>query len=179
MRRIILAVLVLIAWTLHVENSQAQTPADEKQDIEMAENAILTRLAQLSASAQFCSEQPAACLSADRVELGTALIAARNSPQSLQACVRLHRFALDGSYGETFDELLCTKARLIGKYVEELHPVELHDECVKELATAVRDNPQTLENSKAERVCSSVDHIRLHIKNTLLMVKHPTNDCEP
>jgi len=77
-----------------------------------------------------CTEQPAACVSADGIELGTALIAARNTPASLRELVRLHRFRLDGGYAETYGQLLCEKSRSIEKYVLVLDPEDLRKQCV-------------------------------------------------
>ena len=145
----------------------------------MAEQAIISRLALFSASPQFCSEQPDACVSSDSAELGTALLAARNSSRSLRAIVKLHRFAFDGELGETFDELLCTKAKLIRKYVEALDAVQLHEQYLNEFKAVVASNPTVLGSARSEVVCSSVSEIRTHIRNTTRMVNSPPADCEP
>jgi hypothetical protein len=179
MRKTIIAAVVLLTSVLPGLTGQTPSRSEEKQDLAMAESAILSRLAIMSSSPDVCTEQPAVCISADGIELGTALIAARSSPQSLRSFARLHRFILDASYGETFDQLLCEKSRGIEKYVAKLDPVELNHQCIKEFDAAVKANPKELAHAKVDQVCSSVKDIRSHIHETLEMVRIPPASCEP
>src|SRR5215471_11662046 len=158
---------------------QTQRSSDEKQELEMAENAILTRIALLSTSPYICTEQPSVCISADGAELGTALIAARNTPQSLRSLVRLRRFVFDGAYGESYDEYLCKKGKRIETYLLEVHPDQLRRQCVSEFNAAVKANPKELGGAKLDVVCNSTEKIRSQIGETLELTRKPPTSCEP
>jgi hypothetical protein len=169
---------LLVGCVLCVGNCQAQSPSREKDDLRMGDNAILKRLALRAISPYICSEQPAACASPDSIELGTALIAARNTPGSLRALARLHRFSLDGGYAETFDQLLCEKAKSVEKYLSALDPEDLRKQCVSEVETAQKSTP-LLKQAKVNYVCASVKDIRSNLDQSLQMVKNPPKSCEP
>jgi len=109
---------------------------------------------------------------------GSRPIAARNTPASLREFARLHRFRLDGTYAETYGELLCEKSKSIEKYVSALDPEDLRKQCVSEVEAATKSTP-LLKQAKPDRVCASVKDMRSNIDETLQMVKNPPKSCEP
>jgi len=174
MTRVIFALSLLLGCVLC--NCEAQSR--EADDLRMADNAIVKRLALHGTSPYMCTEQPEACISADGIEHGTALISARNTPASLRELARLHRFSLDGGYAETYGQLLCEKSRSIEKYVLALDPDDLRKQCVREVEAAMKSSP-LLKQAKVDYVCASVKNIRSNIDETLRMVKNPPQSCEP
>jgi hypothetical protein len=174
MTRVIVALFLLLECVLC--NCEAQSR--EADDLRMADNTIVERLALLGMSPYICTEQPAACISADGIELGTALIAARNAPASLRELARLHRFSLDGGYAETYGQMLCEKSRSIEKYVSALDPEDLRKQCVGEVEAATKSTP-LLKQAKVDHICASAKRIRSNIDETLRMVKNPPKSCEP
>jgi len=176
MCRATVAFLLIVIASL---SCRAQSVADEKEELQMGNAAILTSLAAFSSSPTLWHEHPAVCSSANGIELGTALIAARNSAQSLQSLARLHRFVLDGGYGETFDRYLCQKGRRLEKYVAELKPEDLRNQCVQEFQKAVKANSEELGQARLDSVCAKVANIRSHLSESLEMVQHPRASCEP
>lgn len=177
--RYILRFAVVLVLLVCVGTGRTQISSGEKQELEMAENAILTRFALLSASPYICSEQPSQCISADGIELGTALVASRDTPQSLRSLVRLRRFRFDASYGESYDEYLCKKGKKLEAYLVKLDPRELRQTCVHEFNSIVKANPKELGAAKLEIVCATEERIRTDLRETLEMVRNPSVNCEP
>jgi hypothetical protein len=108
-----------------------------------------------------------------------ALIAARNSPKSLQSLARLHRYILDASYGESFDQYVCEKGRSVEKYLSTLHAEDLRQQCVREFDALMRIQGAELKGAKVDQVCADVTHIRSHIRESLVMARRPPSSCEP
>lgn len=179
MSRGFVAVFLVVGVLLIRGTSLAQSPSEEKENLRLAESAIVNRLILLNASPYICTDQPASCIGVDETELALALIAARNTPQSLRSLARLHRYVLDGALGETYDQLVCEKAGSIEKYVAALNPRELREQCTVEFNAAVKNHPNELSNAHIDFVCSSEKHIELELDNTLKMVKNPPKSCEP
>jgi hypothetical protein len=168
---------VLICLVSLVSLGQSRS-ADEKQDTAMAEDAILTTLALHSTTPYICTEQPRLCMT-DGADLGTALISARNTPQSLRALARLYRFAFDGAYAETLDEKVCKKGRSIEAHLAQVKPEQLRKQCIDDFEAAIKAHPQEFENAKLDQVCASIERIRAQVRDSLEMVRKPPKSCEP
>ncbi len=179
MNRIFIAIFIVLELLLTHDIALAQSRSGEREDLRLAENAIVSRLALLNASPYICTDQPASCIGVDQTELALALIAARNTPESLRSFARLHRYVFDGALAETYDQLLCEKAANIQKYVAALKAKELREQCTAEFSAAVKRHPKELSTANIEFVCSSERHIELELDNTLKMVKNPPKSCEP
>lgn len=167
--------LLIVCWFLAPRISLAQSL--EEQDLRMAQDTFVERLAVENAFPNLCDQE--ICVSADPTELALALVAARNTSNSLRALAALHRFVFDGAVAERYDELLCHKARLIEKYVAALKPQELRTQCVAEFNAAAKSHRKALELAKVDGVCSSEKQIETKLESTLEMVRKPPMPCEP
>jgi hypothetical protein len=108
-----------------------------------------------------------------------ALVAARNSPSSLRALARLHRYILDGSYGESFDQYLCEKGRSVEKYLTALRADDLRQQCVRDFDKLMEIHSEELQGATVDHVCADVTQIRSHIRQSLTMARRPPSSCEP
>jgi hypothetical protein len=171
-------VVLIFVSTLSTQTAKVTT---EDDDIRVAETSLLTNLVvmQSTAGRSLCTDKPVACLGGDRGELAIALIAARNSPKSLQALARLHRYVLDASYGESFDQYVCEKGRSFEKYLIALRADKLRQQCVREFDELMHTEGEELEGSKVDYVCADVAGIRTHIRQSLGMTRNPPSSCEP
>jgi Mlc titration factor MtfA (ptsG expression regulator) len=109
-----------------------------------------------------------------------AVIAARNSPRTLRALAKLHRYTLDGAYAESFDQYVCEKGHTIEPYLAALDPDKIRAECVREVESFLTQKRQVqLTGVQVDNLCAHSDAIRSHLRQSFDMVRHPPKSSEP
>lgn len=171
--------VVFLALISSLVFSQNPSNTTEKNDLSFAESSLVLALLQQQSGdlRVFCDKTPVACRQ-DAAGLALALIAARHTPSSLRSLAKLHRFVLDGAYGESFDEYVCDKRGSIEKYLVSQRPEQLRAQCVKEASGVIKDEP-AFADVNVDRICWDEKSIRHHLQQSLEMIRRAPKSCEP
>jgi Immunity protein 57 len=156
---------------LLLEASHAVFSAEtrEQRELAMAEKSIMGELA-VSASPKgraLCTNDPLACVGANKAELGLALIGARGTSTSVAVLVRLMRFHMDGALSEDYDCYLLKYGGLSRTYLKRLKPAELEKECQSDLTELMANDRQSFAGIDSRGVCSSQEQIRQRINEAV------------
>jgi hypothetical protein len=158
-------VLFMAAGTLSLAAPQKEDI--EVEDLKLGEQAILVSMA--VASAELHGNQGVKGPGPNPFELGLAVIAARNSPRSLQALSSLVRFRFDGMFSEEYDMAVLGKGSRIEKSLRSLNRKLLHQECAAEFANLQKDKPYVpfIKGASEDDVCESISGIKEHVQELL------------
>jgi len=169
MKVIILVIFVVLGFASNgISETEGHMGSREERELAMAENAILTSLmvAQNQASRYMCSQNAYACVGPDRSELALALIASRNSSNSLNSLANLVRFRIDGGLSEDFVCYTLDKGKNIAKYLKKLNPKMLEKRCRTELSEVTRRNKGLFTETTLE-VCAEPATIKERVRDLL------------
>ena len=164
MKRCVIGILFLLMN--QSVSPQQETTSSEKEDIRIAEQAILASLAVESSpkGRYLCSEKPMSCVGPSQGELGLAIVGARRSRASLKALAELVRFALDGAMSEAHTCYLLNAGKQVDTYLARIQPERLRESCLMDLGNFTRQNKDLFEGLSQDHVCSTNEKIRNRIK---------------
>jgi hypothetical protein len=103
-------------------------------------------------------------------ELGLALIAARDTPNSIKSLAELIRFRLDAGLAEDYDCVVLKKGKIIRKWVATLEPSAMREQCIKDYLSVTKSNMKIFPPSDIDFVCRKTDEIEQVRKQTLEML---------
>lgn len=112
---------------------------------------------------ELCKDHEFACIGDVAGELAIALIAARDTPRSRSALVRLVRFKLDAGGGEDFSCHVLNKGKAVRSLLLKVNPDSLRLECEAEFANLMKSNSDMPEGPTADQVCATPKSIRTRI----------------
>jgi immunity protein 57 of polymorphic toxin system len=144
----------------------------EGRQLRMADQTVLMRImvAVNPRSQYLCTENKFACFGGDPGELAVALIAARDTPRSRSALVRLVRFKLDAGYGEDFSCHILTKGKSVRSLLSKANPDNLRMECEADFKKLIESHGDMFEGLTADQVCAKSDSIRTQIADLVTAI---------
>jgi hypothetical protein len=153
----------------------ASALTQEESDLQMANVAIVAGIA-MGANEQTrtrCFESP--CIGVSQAEIGMALIAARNGPESLKALSALTRFKLDGSLAEDYACNVLRKGPPLKRWIGAATPSQLRTRCVAEYGEVTRSHANIFPVSEPNLVCRTEAEIAVAQQALLDMLRaqHP------
>ncbi len=152
----------------------------EMRENDMAENSILASLMvhRNPSSRYLCTENPYACLGADKAELALALLAAKNNKSSLLSLSKLTRFKLDAALSEDFTCAILGKGEKMAIVIRTLKPDELAALCQKEVSVVKEKNVGKFIDLDGSAVCASQREISERLSSLMTGLKKRQR-CSP
>lgn len=139
------------------------------RELSMAENAIFSSLIVASSKngRYLCTQTPLACLGPNGAELGLALIASKNSEESVKRFASLLRYRIDASIAEDYDCYSLEKGKTLLTYFKELKPEELALQCKDELLHTKTVHKGMIEDLDFQAVCTEKNTISNKVKSLI------------